>query len=139
MLTIALVLFVTAVVELKAAEISCEKVDGYDTFKQCCYLNGTAVIDAVNVTFAGPENSDVDAILFDENKKIEFLPVNVYRNFPNLENYLARNASVKKISALNFQRLTSLEYIDLEVNQIDFIPDNCFQGLTKLNVILLSK
>lgn len=136
MLATAVVFFVAAVATFEAAEIPCEKVDVYDTFKQCCYLNETAVIDVANVTVAGLENSEVDAILFDDNSKIKLLPVNLYKKFPNLENFQARNASIKEISALNFQRLSNLEYIDLEVNQIEFIPDDCFQGLSKLNVIL---
>lgn len=138
MLTIGLIFFVVAAGTLEAVEIPCEKVESFERFKRCCYLRETAINDA-NVTVAGLENSDVDAIVFADNEKIEFLPVNVYKKFPNLEGFLASDAAVKKISALNFGRLSNLKLLDLSSNQIEFIPDNCFQGLIKLYKINLSK
>lgn len=58
--------------------------------------------------------------------------VQVCEKYPNVEVYLAPNASIKEISALNFERLSNLKLLDLRRNQIKFIPDNCFQGLTQL-------
>lgn len=137
MLAIGLMLFVAATSELKAIEINCEKIDRFARFAKCCYLNETTLISAVNVTFAGLENLEVQTILFDWNEKIEFLPIKVYKKFPNLEVYSAKFDLVKEISALNFEQLSNLRLLDISWNQIGFIPDDCFQGLTKLYKINL--
>lgn len=121
----------------RIVEIDCEKVDHFIRFEKCCFLNDFTVIDAVNVTFAEPEKLDVEAILFSGNENIKFLPSNVYKKFPNLEVYLARKAAIREISALNFQWLFKLKWLDLQRNQIEFIPDDCFKGLTSLYKINL--
>lgn len=80
----ALIFFLTVAVTEGAADINCEKVEQFREYKSCCFFNGTAVISARNVTVDGLENRDVDAIVFDDNKQIEFLFVNVYEKFPSL-------------------------------------------------------
>lgn len=139
MFAVTTVIFLTAVVKLKAAEITCEKFDGFDKYKKCCFLNVTTTIGANTISLAGLENPDVDAILFHNNKKVQFLPVQVHKQFPNLETYLARNASVREISALNFERLINLKFLNLRANQIEFIPNYCFEGLIRLEEIFLGK
>lgn len=138
MLALAFLLILASSSQLEAAEINCEVVYRYKRFEKCCYFDRDIVIDALNVTIAGLENSDVEAIQFSGNEKVEFLPVNVYKNYPNLEVYLAGFAAVKEISAFNFARLLNLKSLDLKNNAIKFIPHDCFQGLTKLNQIDLS-
>lgn len=120
-----------------AAEIRCEKIILFDLSKKCCYLNSTTKINEIHTTLADLESFEVDAILFDNNKKIEFLPVKIYKKFPNLESYLARNTSVKEISALTFEKLSSLKLLDLRENEIESIPNLCFDDLIKLNLLRL--
>lgn len=117
---------------LEAVEIACEKIDHYQRFDKCCHFNEVTVIDAANVTIAGLENSEVQAMAFSDNKNIKFLPVSVYTKFPTLEFYLAQNAAIKEISALNFEKLSNLKVLDLSIKEIEFISDDCFQGLRKL-------
>lgn len=138
MLPIVLMVFMASPGLLEANKIDCEKIESGHQYKSVCYLNYTTEISEVNATFKGLENSYVDAILFRHNKKIKFLPVKVYNKFSNLEVYLAQNASIKEISALNFERLSKLEYLDLEENQIEFIPNFCFESLISLTQIFLS-
>lgn len=123
---------------IEAAEINCEKVDHFNEYTNCCYLNETTKISENNFVIAGLKNPDVDAIFFSSNENVEFLPVNIFRKFPNLEAYVAKNTSVKKISALNFADLMHLKLLDLRRNKIEFIPDYCFEGLISLNSIYLS-
>lgn len=139
MLTIIVAIFLTNFVRLGAIEIGCEKVARLDKYQNCCYLNATTVIDAANVMLSDIENPNVDAIWFQNNKKIQFLPVRIHKNFPNLETYLARNASVKSISALNFERLINLKFLNLRANEIEFVPNYCFEGLIRLEEIFLGK
>lgn len=123
----------------EAAEVNCEKVDRFEKSEKCCYLDSTTIINEVNLTFGGLEIPDVDAILFEYNRKIQLLPVNVYKKFPNLEFYLARNAAIKEVSSANFERLSNLKVLNLRANQLYFIPNRCFEGLIKLSEIYLSK
>lgn len=136
MLVIAAVFFF-AIVKLEAVEISCEEIDLSPTFGTCCYLNEVTVISAENVTFATAENLEVDTILLKKNKRIKFLPVEVSKKFPNLEAIHAGFASIRKISGVNFAGLSSLKWLDLSFNLIEFIPDDCFEGLKKLQNINL--
>lgn len=124
--------------KLEAVELNCEKIESYKRFANCCYLNEATVITEANVTIPGLRNLDVRAVLFTGNEKIKFLPVNVHRKFPNLETYMATDAAVKVISFLQFARLSKLKMLDLASNQIEFIPDDCFHGLTNLYKINLS-
>lgn len=138
MWTEPLVFFVIAAVKLEAVEIDCGKIDPYKRFQKCCYLY--EVIREASVTFSGPENSEVQAVWLRSPiiSKSEFLPVNIYKKFPNLKVYIASSASIKKISFLNFEKLMHLNLLDLNTNQIELIPDNCFKGLAKLQKIDLS-
>lgn len=137
MWAIALYLFVASA-NVEAVKVNCEKIERFSEYKNACYLNESSVIEANKVTFTGPDKSEINAILFDDNKRIRFLPVNIYKKFPNLEFFSSRNTSVKEISALNFKFLASLKVLNLQENQIEFIPDYCFDGLTRLNEIYLS-
>lgn len=140
MLVFAFLLFVAAANKVEATEISCEEISSCsDLMSECCLFNKTTVIDTVNVTIEGVEMGDINEISFDNNKQIEFLPVDVYKKFPNLRLYYAQNASVKAISALNFERMMNLKVLFLEGNQIESIPNFCFEGLIKLTSVILSK
>lgn len=135
MLVISVVL--VAIVKLEAVEINCEKIDLSVTFGTCCYLNKVTVISAENATFGTAENVVVDTINLADNRRVEFLPVEVSKKFPNLKAYHASDAAIRKISALNFAGLSSLKWLDLSRNEIEFIPDDCFEGLKKLQNINL--
>lgn len=148
MLAIALV-FLVIFVQIKAKIIDCETIestdewnsitDKYSTLQETCLLNGTTVISDENVELGGIKNVNVDTILLNNNKKIEFLPVRVYKTFPNLEIYLASEAAIKKISALNFAGLSKLEFLILDFNKIEIIPEDCFQELIQLQEIDLGR
>lgn len=138
MLAIVLVFLMVAAAKLENIEINCERIDRFGSVEKCCYLNDTTVIVDINVTLGGLEIADVHGISFVQNKKIQRLPVKIYKKIPNLVFYWISSASIKEISALNFEKLLTLEVLDLSDNQIEFIPDYCFQGLSKLSKIDLS-
>lgn len=138
LLTVLVFLVVVAVTKLTAVEINCEKYDRFSHVEKFCFLNEATVINVVNVTIGGLEIDDVRGINFDGNEKIHFLPVEVYKKFPNLEVYLAVSAQIQKISALNFEKLSRLKVLSLFGNRIESIPNHCFQGLNKLYKINLS-
>lgn len=53
-------------------------------------------------------------------------------------NHVASEAAIIEISVLNFKKLIKLKFLDLHENKIEFIPDDCFKGLKKLQSIELS-
>lgn len=138
MFAITLIFVLALASDIGASEIICEKVANYEVFEKCCYLNKATVISDPNVTFSGSEIYDVNAILLLENYNIEYLPVNISKNVPNLEFYLAGRTIIREISALNFAKLSNLKFLGLQNNKIEFIPNNCFQDLTKIQEIDLS-
>lgn len=138
MFAFVLVLLVITACGLQAAEIKCEKIDHFEKSEKCCYLDLSTNVSARDVIISETETSEIDAILFNYNRRIQHLPIRVYKIFPNLEFYFARNAAVKQVSALNFEKLTNLKVINLRANQISFVPNHCFDGLIKLNEIYLS-
>lgn len=139
MLALILVLLVAAATMLVAVEIKCEKIARFNKAENCCYFNKSTVIDVNNVTIGDLENGYVHGISFFRNEKIKFLAVKVYEKFRNLREYSAGYTSIKEVSALNFEKLSSLEILNLEGNKIESIPDDIFQGLYKLSKIKLGK
>lgn len=116
--------------EYSEKEVKCKTVEvcmkGY-----CCYLRDEAAIDSPDFTIANRDAS-VDMMKFFSNAKIEFLPVNVYKSFPNLVSYEAHNCSIKEITKKNFERLNKLQTIALWGNFIEIIKSDTFEGLTSL-------
>lgn len=138
MFAIVLVFLIAATYKVETAKFNCRRIDRFKSVEKCCYLDSNKVIDVNNVTFGGNEIADVQGIYFEHNKKIRFLPVKVYKKFPNLVFYMASNTVIEEILAANFEKLSSLKILDLYDNKIEFIPDDCFQGLTKLYEMNLS-
>lgn len=138
MMLAIILIFAVAVSKLEATQISCEKIEGYPRITgKRCFMNSTTTISTADVTLADLANVDVYGLMFDFNKKIEFLPVEVYKTFPNLAVLAAENCSLKEISARNFEKLVGLVFLDLQGNHIKSIPNYCFEGLTKLSHLLL--
>lgn len=139
MILIALLLMV-AVPKLNATQVNCENIESSPgvTGKRC-YMNSTTSINVADVTLADLINFDVDGLMFDFNKQIEFLPVEVYKVFPSLAVLAAENCSLREISARNFEKLSSLIFLDLRGNYLKTIPNYCFDGLVKLSHLLLGE
>lgn len=137
MLIVLLATIVAVFSQLEAAEINCTRIEHKTRYKIYCRLDNNTVINEDNVTFAGLENSEVNRIVFDKNQDIKLLPVKVYEKFPNVIEYWAQWIGLKKISALNFEKLWNLKILQLGFNKIEFIPDDCFANLNKLFKIAL--
>ena len=85
-----------------------------------------------NFRISSSKSECVKAVLTPNNKKIEYLPVKVHEIFPTLVVARFYNCSIKEIRYENFEKLSELQYLDLEKNQIDFIPKDTFKDLTDL-------
>lgn len=149
------ILTVIAVVESAVTDIECERVEltadeqeqGYAISRgtlftnsyEACFMNNNTVTDADDLKIATTRDLAVGGLRFDNNKNIQFLPILVYRTFPNLQVLVAANCSLREISKKNFQQLNKLEKLRLEKNMIEKISSDTFEGLVQLEKIYLSK
>lgn len=85
-------------------------------------------IRGLNYTIKDRKNGSVQALDFNNNKNIEFLPVRVASRFPNIVELDARNCSIRSISKENFDRLHYLKLVYLQGNQIEAVSSDTFDG-----------
>lgn len=85
------------------------------------------------------DSGTVEGILFDSNKGIEYLPVNVYEKFPNLIGISAWNCAVKAVTKKNFKNLKQLKFLGLASNHIETIDENTFEDLISLTTLNMRK
>lgn len=72
------------------------------------------------------------------NQKSSYLPVRVYKVFPNLIDYNAGFCSITTIAKSNFQSLIHLVQLRLSNNLISRVEGITFEGLTALKRLYLS-
>ena len=94
-------------------------------------------IDTADVRI-GNRDESIQALAFNHNIKVFYLPIFPAEKFPNLEAIHAGNCNVKEISKDNFDGLTKLRYIHLVDNNLKKIPGNTFEGLESIETIYLS-
>lgn len=70
--------------------------------------------------------------------KLESLPRNIHKHFPNLQEITIRNASLKSIHEINFKFLNKLLKLDLSNNKIELIERNLLKSNFHLQSIDLS-
>lgn len=81
-------------------------------------------------------SSDVDGSMrglrFSRNRKIDFLPVYIADQFPNLEALAAEECWIKSISEQSFDNLVQLRELTLQRNQIAQVSRDVFADLISL-------
>lgn len=125
-----------------AQQLPCESVglDDWSLSKfKTCRMRDSTIIDAPDFTIFTPREETVEALNFNYNKKISFLPLETANKFPNLRGYAAYECSIKVVKKENFQNLNKLQQIDLSFNQIETIFSDTFGGLISLEVLFLRK
>lgn len=105
---------------------------------KCCWIDRTSVIYTSCYRISSKKDESVGRISFASNEHIEFLPIHVANQFPNLTNFVASYCSIREISANNFEGLAQLTTLDLAGNKILTIEEGVFQGLYQLQSIDLS-
>lgn len=127
--------------EIEAAEVSCETIEGkiwndeLGTLKTCQMKKETA-IDRPG-TRISMKDLTVLGINFRSNKKINFLPIEIGDSFSHLVGYFAYNCSITRIVKINFKGLSELKLLSLSFNQIKKISSDTFDDLTDLEVLFL--
>lgn len=125
--------------EFDFTDITCERFSDGVFNIEFCKMNEKTVINAPYSVIADLKDEKIGGIIFNENKKIEYLPYKIFMQFPNLVEYKALECSIKQIRKENFEKLVGLKLILLRSNQIQNITGNIFKGLESLEFIDLSK
>lgn len=96
------------------------------------WINSKVEISSKNAEISAAQSDYIKAINFRDNKKIEFLPIKVYKKLPNLSVFQAYNCAVKEIKYDNFENLVELQMVSLPSNEITHIPKDTFKDLSNL-------
>lgn len=118
--------------------VACETIEAeFDQFR--CHMQSSTAITTRSMSLSDEFNVDMFRIIFDGNKNIQFLPISMNRNFPNLLAILASNCSIIEISKESFEKLTELEILNLAGNKIYSIWSDTFNDLKALTKLYLGK
>lgn len=102
-------------------------------------MRKTITIEKSDFFFSQPKDNKVTGFCLENNKKINYLPINLHENFPNLFGLDARDCAIKQIKNENFRGLKFLKILWLSRNQIDIIAKNTFEDLKHLEYVSLGK
>lgn len=129
----------TCGVDKTETQISCEYTHQTPESLIFCFMGGFTAIKDIGYTISDPFDDMVGTINFNNNRKIEFLPILLHSKFPNLQDIFADNCAIREISKENFEKLHHLETISLPRNQIYVVLSDTFEGLASLSSIDLSE
>lgn len=96
-------------------------------------------IDSHDVSFEPLKNEKIKGLSFEGNKKIVYLPVKLYANFPNLYALDGSECAIKLISNQNFRGLNFLKQLWLRGNEIEILTSDTFESLKSLEQLSLGK
>jgi Leucine-rich repeat (LRR) protein len=133
----------TLTIEANSKSLTCESIEDKTAtcvkLRKSCLMKKTTEIDEHGFSMASPQDESIERITFSYNKKVQFLPENIDKVFPNLAVYDASSCAIKEISTPNFINLSKLSIISLDGNLIERIERGTFEGLIGLTEIYLSK
>lgn len=75
---------------------------------------------------------NIVAVYIEGTPEVEYLPISIAQNFPNVQIILAGNNSIKALSDLNFAGATKVTAIVLSDNQIETLTASMFAGVPNL-------
>lgn len=102
-----------------------------------CVMQRSAVIGSANFTISSENDSSVLGLVFQSNQRVQYLPINVSKAFPELEIYGAGACSLRTVSKENFSGLKYLRALGLQSNRIETIESDTFDDLTSLQYLYL--
>jgi Leucine rich repeat len=127
---------------VNSQQVECEVVQTRtegDDITKVCRIDESTSINSFNVTFASEFNENVVEIFSKKNKRIRYLPKNIYERFPNLKTLNFEECSLKAVTIENLQKLTYLKRIDFSINEIRTVNVGTFNDLINLEQLILSQ
>lgn len=130
------IIFLTA--KCQTLQIICDELEsGFDGDKHC--LMSKPSCNDSNSKFSNVKDEKVLYIDFSRNKNVEFLPVSIFENFPNLFSYRAERCEIKEVTYWNFAKLFHLHSLNLNGNKIKVISLDTFVDLISVELIQLGE
>lgn len=123
-------------------QLECEAISNYEWNKQVlktCWMNRTTVINSTGLKIFSSFDETMAGLIFNENKKIFYLPIDVHKKYPNLIIYVPAGCSLMSISRENFRNLGRLKMLWLSGNLIEKINSDTFEDLKSLEELHLSE
>lgn len=130
---------------MKYNSVDCESVSVQNLYHEkmfqvaICNMNEMTVINETNVPIYTSQSSNIRHLIFTANHNIQYLPVKIYKAFPELVVIEANSCEIKEISRKNFKNLRLLKVLKLSSNQITTIEGGIFDENPILTHIDLSK
>lgn len=114
-------------------EVPCEKFGNFYALSElCCHMDVTTKITNQEVTISSPKNKSMEGLVFFGNRNIEYLPISIYKKYPNLLQIYAEDCSIKQVSKKNFEKLKKIEGVHLSGNQLETLEAGTFDDLVNL-------
>lgn len=97
-----------------------------------CRLAKNGSITTPDTVLSNPRNDDVDHFEFGDNRKVEYLPINIHDTFPNLAIFNAYACSLKSVSYQHFRGLNKLRQLSLSRNELTSLDEHTFDDLGRV-------
>lgn len=111
-----------------------ERFKGKNCFLKHFSLPSNSTICTLGKHLPRKTHKDVNAIYF-SSALVKFIPVGIGEIFKNLQYFGIVNCNLMGISRDDFKGFEQLNGVYIHTNQITYLPDDLFQGLTKLTEI----
>lgn len=126
------------IAQCQTRQMSCDELESdFDGDKHCLMTKSSNNDSDSKVS--NEKDEKVLYIDFSRNKNVEFLPVSIFENFPNLFSYRAERCEIKKVEYRNFAKLFHLHSLNLNGNKIKAISLDTFIDLVSVELILLGE
>jgi len=102
-------------------------------------MDQATIIDSPDTTIASGRDLSILQLWFFDNKNIKFLPIGVYKSFPDLIAFFAGSCSLTTVRRENFANLNKLKSLVLNVNKITRFNDDTFQDLIAIERLHLGE
>jgi hypothetical protein len=108
-------------------------------FIYTCVMGDHKIIRSTGFTFDGAADLEIEALRFEQNMDILYLPEKVAEKFPDLEAYRVDSCRLKVIKRVHFENLTKLRYLRLFESEITQIGKGTFDDLIALEYLDLGR
>lgn len=116
--------------------VRCHHIHYCDQYEQFMMTNETIITTQPSVISTAVKE-EVDWFDISENKNVKFLPINVFRKFPNLKIYYAFKSGIVGVYKNNFYGGKNLQGLWLDHNEIVAIESKSFDELSSLKWLYL--
>lgn len=96
-------------------------------------------IDVSGVALGVEKDESILGVRFYDNKNIFYLPVDVYKSYPNLVIYFGHSCNIKFLFKENFEHLGAVKELHLDNNRIQKLDGEMFEDMNSLQIIYLSE